>query len=64
MLEQFSSGTDNPVQTIDKRLVGDQPGESIKQVLLGEGEGFLDPRVTLFTLFLQHYSVPWGLCFI
>ena len=48
MLEQFSNGTDHPVQAIDKRLVGDQPREPIKQVLFGEGVDFLDPRVTLF----------------
>ena len=49
MLEQFSDGTDHPVQAVDKRLVGDQPWEPIKQVLFGEGVDFLDPRVTLLT---------------
>ena len=49
MLEKFPNGTDHPVQTVDKRLVGDQPREQIKQVLFGEGVDFLDPRVTLLT---------------
>lgn len=49
MLEQFTNGRDHPVQTADKRLVGDQTREPIKQVLFGEGVDFLDPHGTLLT---------------
>ena len=48
MLEQYSDGTDHPIQAIDERLVGDQTRKPIQQVLFGEGVDFLDPRVTLF----------------
>ena len=49
MLEQFLHDFDHPVQTIGKGLIGDQPGEPIKQVLFSEGVDFLELRVTLFT---------------
>ena len=39
----------HPIQTIDKCLIGYQPGKPIKLVLFSESVNFLDKHVMLFT---------------